>query len=192
MGNKRQKIRNQSAYASENRSEASCSPREGMITPVAISTTENPAIPDPLLEEVLEKRNLQLALKRVCGNKGSAGVDDMPVEELPAYLKLHWLAIKAQLQSASYQPKPVKRVLIPKPGKGQRQLGIPTALDRFIQQALLQVLQRYWDASFSHYSYGFRPGRSAHQAILQTQHYIAQGNKIVVDIDLERFFDHAS
>jgi len=114
------------------------------------------------------------------------------VEELAAYLKEHWPRIREQLLQGVYQPQPVKRVKIPKPGGGERPLGIPTVLDRFIQQAVMQVLQSSWDRTFSEYSYGFRPGRSAHQAVAQAQAYIAQGYGYVVDIDLEKFFDRVN
>jgi len=141
------------------------------------------------MEEVCERENCKRALARVKANKGSAGVDGMSVQRLPAYLKQHWPAIREQLLSGSYEPQPVKRVEIPKPDGGVRKLGIPTVLDRFIQQAVMQLLQRKWDATFSDHSYGFRPGRSAHQAVAQAQQYIAAGYRWVVDLDLEKFFD---
>jgi len=127
----------------------------------------------------------------VAGNKGSPGIDGMTVDELPAYLKSNWNEIKLKLESGKYLPAPVKRVEIPKPGnkREKRLLGIPTVLDRFIQQALLQVLQEGYDPTFSQSSYGFRPRRSAHQAILMAQKIQKEGNQIVIDIDLEKFFD---
>jgi RNA-directed DNA polymerase len=131
-------------------------------------------------------------LARVKSNKGSAGIDGMTVEELPAYLKKHWPIIRAQLLSGTYKPQAVKRVEIPKPDGGVRQLGIPTVLDRFIQQAVMQVLQRRWDQTFSEHSYGFRPRRSAHQAVTKAQQYIAEGYGWVVDLDLEKFFDRVN
>jgi RNA-directed DNA polymerase len=152
--------------------------------------TERPIYGEPLMEEVVERRNMQAALKQVRANKGSPGVDGMSVDELPDFLKTHWLEIKDQLLAGTYQPQVIKRVEIPKPGsQGKRELGIPCVVDRLIQQAILQVLQWRWDPTFSEFSYGFRPGRSAPQAVAQAQAYIEQGYPIVVDIDLEKFFD---
>ncbi|MBI2540018.1 MAG: group II intron reverse transcriptase/maturase [Deltaproteobacteria bacterium] len=144
------------------------------------------------MEEVIERDNLREALRRVKANKGSPGVDGMRVDEVAGYLKEHWPGIRQQLLSGTYKPQPVKRVEIPKPGGGIRKLGIPTVLDRFIQQAAMQVLQRRWDPMFSRHSYGFRPKRSAHQAVAQAQQYIAEGYRWVVDIDLEKFFDRVN
>jgi RNA-directed DNA polymerase len=145
------------------------------------------------MEEVCERENLMEALGRVKANKGSAGVDGMTVGELTDYLKQHWPTIREQLLSGTYEPKPVRRVEIPKPdGGGVRKLGIPSVLDRFIQQAVMQVLQRQWDRTFSDHSYGFRPGRSAHQAVAKAQQYIAAGYTWVVDFDLEKFFDRVN
>ncbi len=143
-----------------------------------------------VIEEVVERHNMQAALKQVRANKGSPGVDGMSVDELPDFLKAHWPAIKDQLLNGTYQPQVIKRVEIPKPGSQEkRKLGIPCVIDRLIQQAILQVLQWRWDPTFSAFSYGFRPGRSAHQAVAQAQAYIEQGYDVVVDIDLEKFFD---
>ena len=151
---------------------------------------ERPMVGGNLMEEVVERRNLQAALNQVRANKGSPGVDGMSVDELPDFLKAHWPEIKEQLLAGTYQPQVIKRVAIPKPGSQEkRELGIPCVLDRLIQQAILQVLQWRWDPTFSEFSYGFRPGRSAHQAVAQAQAYIEQGYTIVVDIDLEKFFD---
>ena len=144
------------------------------------------------MEAVLERENLKKALARVKRNKGAAGIDGMTVDELPAYLKEHWLTIRAQLLEGTYKPQPVRRVEIPKVSGGKRPLGIPTVLDRFIQQAVLQVLQADWDGTFSEASFGFRPGRSAHQAVERAQAYIASGHAVVVDIDLEKFFDRVN
>jgi RNA-directed DNA polymerase len=145
-----------------------------------------------LMEEVCERENCKQALARVKANKGSPGVDGMTVHELPDYLKQHWPAIREQLLGGTYKPQTVKRVEIPKPDGGIRKLGIPTVLDRFIQQAVMQVLQRKWDRTFSDHSYGFRPGRSAHQAVEAAQKYIAEGYRWVVDLDLEKFFDRVN
>src|SRR5215472_8639380 len=154
---------------------------------------ESPASTHRLMEEVCERQNLREALRRVKANKGSPGVDGMTIDEITDYLKQHWPAIREQLLSGTYEPKPVRRVEIPKPdGGGVRKLGIPTVLDRFIQQAVLQVLQKRWDPTFSEHSYGFRPGRSAHQAVAQAQRYIAEGYSWTVDFDLEKFFDRVN
>lgn len=151
---------------------------------------EKPMFNSHLMEAVCERNNLKQALKRVKQNKGAPGVDGMTVEDLGEYLKRNWLDIKAQLLSGTYKPKPVRQVEIPKPnGKGSRFLGIPCVLDRFVQQALLQTIQPTWDPKFSEHSYGFRPRRSAHQAIAQAQKYLKMGYEYVVDIDLEKFFD---
>ena len=159
----------------------------------ARSETENPAGTNRIMEEVCERENLKEALRRVKANKGSPGVDGMTVQALPGYLKQHWLAIRERLLSGTYQPTPVRRVEIPKPdGGGARKLGIPCVLDRFVQQAVMQVLQRRWDPTFSDHSYGFRPQRSAHQAVAQAQQHIAAGFKWVVDLDLEKFFDRVN
>lgn len=152
------------------------------------------AFPDrnmQLMEAVLERGNLRAALRRVVRNDGGPGIDGMTVKELPEYLKKEWPEIRRQLLIGEYRPQPVKRVEIPKPGGGIRQLGIPTVLDRFIQQAIMQELQRLWDAAFSNASYGFRPRRSAHQAVTQAQKYLKQGYRWVVDIDLEKFLETA-
>jgi RNA-directed DNA polymerase len=141
------------------------------------------------MEEVCERENLKEALRRVKANKGSAGIDGITVAGLSDFLKQHWPVIREQLLNGTYQPQPVRRVEIPKPDGGMRKLGIPTVLDRFIQQAVMQVLQRQWDPTFSDHSYGFRPKRSAHQAVAKAQQYIAEGRGWCVDLDLEKFFD---
>jgi len=162
--------------------------------PMAANTdTESPSASDRLMEEVCERGNLQRALKRVKANKGAPGVDGMTVQALPAFLREHWPSIRASLLEGTYKPKPVRRVELPKPdGGGVRKLGIPSALDRFVQQAVLQVLQRQWDPTFSDASYGFRPGRSAHQAVERAQGYVQAGHRWVVDLNLEKFFDRVS
>ncbi len=146
------------------------------------------------METICARDNVRAALKRVRQNQGSLGVDGMSVEELPGYLKEHWLAIKELLLQGEYCPRPVKRVEIPKPGRAteKRKVDIPCVLDRFIQQAVLQVLQPRWDPSFSESSFGFRPGRSAHRAIAVAQSYMETGYGVVVDIDLAQFLDAAS
>lgn len=163
-------------------------------SPVAGQALENPMFGAELMEVVCDRDNLRAALKRVRSNKGSPGVDGMTVDELGDYLRAHWPQVKEALLKGDYVPQPVRRVEIPKPGKRQekRKLGIPCALDRFIQQALLQVLQGRWDGTFSEYSYGFRPGRSAHQAIAKAQLYLKSGYGFVVDVDLEAFFDRVN
>ena len=144
------------------------------------------------MEEVLERKNMQLALKRVVANKGCPGCDKMRVEELPEYLQQHWPQIKSQLENGTYAPRHVMRVRIPKASGGERKLGIPTVLDRMIQQALQQVLSRIFEPTFSDRSFGFRPGRSCHQAINLAQHEIRSGRAVVVDIDLDSFFDRVN
>jgi group II intron reverse transcriptase/maturase len=141
------------------------------------------------MELVVERQNCLAALKRVTGNKGSPGIDGMTVEELPGFLRQHWPRLREDLLTGRYQPQPVRRVAIPKPGGGERELGIPTVLDRFIQQVLLQVLQPRFDPTFSQASFGFRPGRRAHDAVRRAQGYVQAGRRFVVDVDLEKFFD---
>jgi RNA-directed DNA polymerase len=153
---------------------------------------EHPAAIGPLMETVVERENLKKALAQVKRNKGAPGIDGMTFEDLAPYLKEHWPTIRAQLLDGSYRPQPVRRVEIPKASGGMRPLGIPTVLDRFIQQAVMQVLQAKWDRTFSEASFGFRPGRSAHQAVAKAQAYIASGHDVVVDIDLEKFFDRVN
>jgi len=145
-----------------------------------------------LLEAILGRENMMAALRRVEANKGAPGVDGMPVEELRAFLKVHWPRIKEDLLAGRYRPAPVRGVEIPKPGGGKRLLGIPTVLDRLIQQAMHQVLMPLFDPGFSDSSYGFRPGRSAHQAVLAARSHMAGGRRWVVDIDLEKFFDRVN
>jgi RNA-directed DNA polymerase len=144
------------------------------------------------MEAIVERDNLRKALARVKRNKGASGIDGMTIDDLAPYLKEHWLTIRAQLLDGSYRPQPVRRVEIPKASGGKRLLGIPTVLDRFIQQAVMQVLQADWDPTFSEVSFGFRPRRSAHQAVERAQAYIASGHDVVVDFDLEKFFDRVN
>jgi len=144
------------------------------------------------MKEVCERENLVRAWQRVRGNKGAPGVDGMTIVDAASYLREHWPDIRSQLLSGTYRPQPVRRVEIPKPDGGVRKLGVPCVVDRLIQQALLQVLQKRWDPTFSEHSYGFRPGRSAHQAVAQTQAYVTEGYSVVVDLDLEKFFDRVN
>ncbi len=192
MSGKRQNIQLVLAFAEEDRGEAPKGLGEGTEPFTAKRGTESPAISEQLMEEVCERENCKRALSRIKTNKGSAGGDGMTVQQLPEFLKQHWPVIRDQLLSGTYKPQPVKRVEIPKPGGGVRKLGIPTVLDRFIQQAVMQVQQSKWDRTFSEHIYGFRPGRSAHQAVEQAQQYQASGYRWVVDLDLEKFFDRVN
>jgi RNA-directed DNA polymerase len=193
MSGKRQKNQLELAFRDESRSEAPRVSEEGTESLAVKRGTESLAIGEQLMEEVCERENCKRAWARVKANKGSAGVDGMTVHELPEFLKQHWPVIREQLLNGTYKPQPVRRVEIPKPdGGGMRKLGIPSALDRFIQQAVMQVLQHKWERTFSDHSYGFRPGRSAHQAVAAAQQYIAAGYRWCVDLDLEKFFDRVS
>src|ERR1700736_278791 len=192
MSDKRQKNQLVLAFDEEYRGEAPKGLAGGTESLGAKRGIESRAIGEQLMEEVCERENCKQALARVKANKGSAGVDGMTVQQLPEYLKQHWPAIREQLLNGTYKPQPVRRVEIPKPDGGIRKLGIPTVLDRFIQQAVMQVLQSRWDRTFSDHSYGFRPGRSAHQAVQAAQQYIAAGYRWCVDLDLEKFFDRVS
>jgi RNA-directed DNA polymerase len=154
---------------------------------------DSQAVPGgPSMEAIVERGNLKKALAQVKRNKGAPGIDDMRVDDLAAHLKEHWPTIRSQLLDGTYRTQPVRRVEIPKASGGTRPLGIPTVLDRFIQQAVMQVLQADWDRTFSEASFGFRPGRSAHQAVARAQELIASGHAVVVDIDLEKFFDRVN
>jgi len=179
-------------FTAEPEGEAPRHGRQGTETPTAKHDPERPTSTAQLMEEICDAGNLKKALKRVKANKGAAGVDQMTVEQLPDHLRAHWPEIKAQLLEGSYRPKPVRRVEIEKPTGGVRKLGIPCVVDRFIQQAVMQVLQGQWDPTFSEHSYGFRPGRSAQQAVSKAQAYVAEGHEIVVDLDLEKFFDRVN
>src|SRR5450432_1378500 len=165
---------------------------EGTETRPADIQVESQAASGPLMEVIVERDNLRKALAHVKRNKGAAGIDGMSLDALAPHLKEHWPAIRTQLLEGTYKPQPVRRVEIPKASGGTRSLGIPTVLDRFIQQAVLQVLQADWDPTFCEHSFGFRPGRSAHQAVARAQELIASGHGIVVDIDLEKFFDRVN
>src|SRR6266567_695479 len=188
----RQNIQSNLDFSPSPTGEARRAGREGSESLQTTSVPQSPAGTDRTMEEIVERENLKDALRRVKANKGAPGVDAMTVDQLGDYLKQHWPAIREQLLSGTYRPKPVKRVEIPKPDGGVRKLGIPTVLDRFLQQAVMQVLQQRWDPEFSDHSYGFRPGRSAHQAVAQAQQYIAEGCGWCVDLDLEKFFDRVN
>ncbi len=193
MSGKRQKTQQlQLAFMSESRGEAPMAGVRGTEPPAAKRCPESPAGTETRMEAICSRENLWKALRQVQANKGSAGVDGMTVRRLPGYLAKHWPALREQLLQGTYQPQPVKRVEIPKPDGGVRKLGIPAVVDRFIQQAVMQVLQGQWDRTFSEHSYGFRPGRSAHQAIAAAQQHVAAGYRWVVDIDLEKFFDRVN
>jgi RNA-directed DNA polymerase len=153
---------------------------------------ESRAAVGPTMEAIVERENLKKALAQVQRNKGAPGIDGMSFEDLAPYLKEHWPTVRTQLLDGSYKPQPVRRVEIPKATGGTRPLGIPTVLDRFIQQAVMQVLQAEWDRTFCEHSFGFRPKRSAHQAVARAQEYIACGHNVVVDLDLEKFFDRVN
>ena len=189
-GTRRQKSE-QLELALDNRGETPTSQRSGEV-PTLKTGTERSGSDHRLMEAVVERANAIAALKRVRQNQGSPGIDGMTVDELPVYLATEWEAIRAQLLAGTYQPQPVRRHEIPKRGGGVRQLGIPTVLDRFIQQCLLQVLQPRFDPTFSRHSYGFRPGRRAHEAVCAAQRFIQAGRRWVADVDLEKFFDRVN
>ena len=191
-GGKRQKNQLELAFIPPGRGEAPPPGKEGPETPRASHVRQGPAPTKSLMEEICDPGNLKRALQRVRQNQGAPGIDGMTVQELPGYLGDHWSQIRTQLLEGSYKPRAAKRVEIPKPGGGVRKLGIPTVLDRLVQQAILQVLQKQWDPTFSEHSYGFRPNRDAHQAVARAQEIIAQGYGWVVDIDLEQFFDRVN
>lgn len=192
MSDKRQKNRKEPASKARVGSEASDGAMRGFESLEAIGETESLAATEHMLKEVLNKENLKEALNKVMENGGAAGIDGMTVDKLPAYLKENWKRIRKELMESEYAPRAVRRVEIAKVTGGVRQLGIPCAVDRFIQTALQQVFQRHWDGTFSPHSYGFRPGKSQHQAIKQAQEYVSSGLRWVVDLDLEKFFDRVN
>jgi len=192
MSDRRQKNQWSLAFPTAQRGEAPSAVGQGTESLRTKRPAESPATGESLMEVICERENCRQALARVQANKGSPGVDGMTVDKLPGYLQHHWPAIRNRLLGGTYVPQPVRRVEIPKPDGGVRKLGIPTVLDRFIQQAVMQVLQERWDPTFSEHSYGFRPGRSAHQAVEQAQQHIADGYRWVVDLDLEKFFDRVN
>src|SRR5438477_1422824 len=192
MSGKRQKIQYSLALEPVDQGEPPVSGYEGTEPFVAKPTRESPASAEQLMEEVCERENLVRAWKRVRSNQGGPGVDGMTIDDAKDHVREHWPSIRSQLLEGTHQPQPVKRVEIPKPDGGIRKLGVPCVVDRLIQQALLQVLQKRWDPTFSEHSYGFRPGRSAHQAVAQAQAFVAEGYQWVVDLDLEKFFDRVN
>src|SRR6202048_1453787 len=192
MNGTRQNIQYSLALEPVDQGETPVSGYQGTEPFVAKTISESPAVTEQLMQERCDRENRQRAWKRVRRNKGSPGVDGMTIDDARDYLREHWPSIRSQLLEGTYQPQPVKRVEIPKPDGGVRQLGVPCVVDRLIQQALLQVLQKRWDPTFSEHSYGFRPGRSAHQAMAQAQRYVAAGYSVVVDLDLEKFFDRVN
>jgi RNA-directed DNA polymerase len=149
-----------------------------------------PALHDALMERVLASENMRRAWRRVKANKGAPGIDGLRIEDFAAFACAHWPAIRQALRDGTYQPQPVRRVTIPKPSGGERLLGIPTVVDRVIQQAIAQVLGPLFDPGFSDASFGFRPGRSAHGALRRVQNYLGEGDRIAVDLDLAKFFDN--
>jgi len=193
MDDTRQKTLMKRASLAEHKGEALSADERGIEASSAESDTESLAREGGLMERVCERENLKRALARVKRNKGAAGIDRMTVGELSVHLKAHWPVIREQLLAGQYQPQPVRRVEIDKPGGGgKRKLGIPCVLDRFIQQALLQVLEPIYEPTFSEFSFGFRPQRSARQAVALAQTYIVEGRRWVVDLDLEKFFDRVN
>jgi RNA-directed DNA polymerase len=191
-GNRRKTGYEQPALWDEAEGEAQGKSRQGTEPPAAPRGTKSPAETRFLMEVVTGRDNMEKALKRVMANRGSPGIDQMRVYELPEHLDRNWDEIKEQLLSGTYHPSPVRRVEIPKPSGGKRPLGIPTAQDRLIQQAIAQVLTPIFETDFSEGSYGFRPGRSAHQAVKRAQGYVEEGYAWVVDMDIEKFFDNVN
>jgi RNA-directed DNA polymerase len=189
---KRQKNQLELAFELAQKGEAPNAGFKGTETRRTARDCRDPAGTEFLMEEICDPGNLKRALQRVCQNQGAPGIDGMTIQALPRYLGEHWSQIRTQLLEGSYRPRAAQRVEIPKPGGGVRKLGIPTVLDRLVQQAILQVLQKRWDPTFSEHSYGFRPERDAHQAVTRAQEIIAQGYGWVVDIDLEQFFDRVN
>src|ERR1700681_2344138 len=192
MNGKRQKTQYSLALEPQGRGETPISGYPRVEPLAAKPAPESPAVTEHLMEEVCDGENLQSAWKRVRRNQGSPGVDGMTIDDAKIYLREHWPSIRSQLLNRTYQPQRVKRVEIPKPDGGVRKLGVPCVVDRLIQQAVLQVLQEQWDPTFSEHSYGFRPGRSAHQAVAQAQRYVAEGYNVIFDLDLEKFFDRVN
>lgn len=192
MDGNRQKTEKQLSLWEEAKGEAPSQTQEGTELPAVPHETESPAETEFLVEKVINRDNIEKALKRVMANKGAPGIDGMKVTELPGYLTENWDRVREQLLTGRYHPSPVRRVRIPKPQGGTRPLGIPTAIDRLVQQAISQVLTPVFEPCFYDESYGFRPGRSAHQAVARAQGYIKEGYTWTVDIDIEKFFDNVN
>jgi RNA-directed DNA polymerase len=192
MNGPRQNTQRELARELSERGEAPITGDPGAESIVTGRAPESPAATLHLMEEVCERENLVRAWQRVRENKGAPGVDGRTIDDAKSYLREHWPDIRSHLLAGTYRPQPVKRVEIPKPDGGVRKLGVPSVVDRLIQQAVLQVLQKRWDPTFSEHSYGFRPRRSAHQAVAQAQLYVAEGYNVVVDFDLEKFFDRVN
>jgi RNA-directed DNA polymerase len=192
MSGKRQNIQYSLASGPQDRGETPVGGYPRAEPLAAKPAPESSAVTEQLMEEVCDRENLQSAWKRVRRNQGGPGVDGMTIDDARDFLCERWPGIRSQLLDGTYQPQPVKRVEIPKPDGGVRKLGVPCVVDRLIQQAVLQVLQERWDPTFSEHSYGFRPGRSAHQAVAQAQRYVGEGYSVVVDIDLQKFFDRVN
>lgn len=197
MSSKRRKTQSQQdqlllAFAQESRSESPMVREEGTVLPAADSPTESPTSSDRLMESICDPANLAKAMANVIANGGAPGVDGMRVNQLEQYFERHGARIVRELLDGTYRPQPVQRVEIPKPDGGVRKLGIPTAVDRVIQQAILLVLSPHWDGTFSDNSFGFRPGRSAQDAVARAQAYLEEGYTWVVDMDLEKFFDRVN
>ncbi|MCA1733792.1 MAG: group II intron reverse transcriptase/maturase [Acidobacteria bacterium] len=192
MDEDRQKNQHELAFRTDGTGEARAEEAEGTRASVAAGEAESPRRSTQLMEEIARRSNIRRALERVLRNRGAAGVDGMRADQLRDHLNRHWPQIQKALLEGTYRPLPVRRVNIPKPDGGTRTLGIPTVMDRLVQQAILQVLQPQWDPTFSTHSYGFRPNRSQHDAIAAAQRYIAEGYEWVADLDLEKFFDRVN
>ncbi len=190
--NKQQEIQLRLSFGRQGQGESRGSAHQGSELRSAAAHGKSPAVTVQLMESVVLPENWDKALKKVRANRGSPGIDGMTVVELPDYLVKHGAELRKQLLNGTYRPQPVKRVEIEKPDGGVRKLGIPTVVDRFVQQMLLNVLQPLWDPTFSPYSFGFRPGKSQQMAILQAQQYLLDGHEWVVDMDLEKFFDRVN
>ena len=192
LGNDTRQMSRQLELPLEQRGEASSPERSGEAVPATKESGRSGNDDEDLMTLVVARSNVEASLRRVRGNKGSPGIDGMRVEELSLHLTRHWPSLREQLLTGAYRPSPVRRHAIPKNGGGTRELGIPTVVDRLIQQCVLQVLQPRFDGTFSQHSYGFRPGRRAQDAICTAHRYVQEGRHWVVDVDLEKFFDRVN